>query len=267
MTDMAYTADLDRTEFMRVFEAYLHDALKDCEGRTGEAMRYAALDGGKRVRPLCVYLGARAAGGNADIDDILPLAAAIELIHSYSLVHDDMPEMDNGELRRGKPSVHKAFGSATALLTGDGLFSLATEQMLKSKSISAMKELAKAALDMVYGQSRELAGCADEAEWLEMYSKKTGALIRGAFRAGALCAGVNDEELKNITIYAECVGLAFQLSDDLLDGDPSIVDVIGKERAKALLDGKFAAAREVAKKLCNTDELIEFANELQKRKS
>lgn len=267
--DMEYTtvADFDRTEFIRVFEAYLSAVLSGCEGRTGEAMRYASLGGGKRVRPLCVYLGARAAGGNADINDILPLAAAIELIHSYSLVHDDMPEMDNGELRRGKPSVHKEYGSATALLTGDGLFSLATDQMLKSKSISAMKELASSALEMVYGQSRELAGCADEADWLEMYSKKTGALIRGAFRAGALCADANEEELNNITVFAECVGLAFQLSDDLLDGDPSILDVIGRERAQNLLDGKFATARETAEKLANSDELIAFANEMQTRKS
>ena len=133
--------DTDRAQFLNAFEEYFAGVLKDCECGLGEAMRYATLDGGKRVRPLSVFYGAKAVGGNAEINDILPLASAIELIHSYSLVHDDMPEMDNDDMRRGKPSVHKQFGVATALLTGDALLSLAMVQALKA-NMRASQELA-----------------------------------------------------------------------------------------------------------------------------
>lgn len=258
--------NVNGTKFISAFESYFAGVLNDSESSLGEAMRYAALDGGKRVRPLCVYYGAKAAGGNADINGILPLATAIELIHSYSLVHDDMPEMDNGDMRRGKPSVHKRFGAATALLTGDALLSLATVQALKAET-RASQELATAALDMVYGQSAEFLGCDGEEQWLNMYSKKTGALIRGAFRAGAICAGADYIELDAITKFAECVGLAFQLSDDLLDGDKSIVDVIGRDRAQCLLDKQFDTARKIADGFCDKDEILKFLSELQFRKS
>ena len=258
--------NINGTKFLSAFEEYFSGVLNDCEGALGKAMRYATLDGGKRVRPLCVYYGAKAVGGNADINDILPLSAAIELIHSYSLVHDDMPEMDNDDKRRGKPSVHKQFGVANALLTGDALLSLAMVQALKAEN-GASQELAKAALDMVYGQSAELLGCDGEEQWLSMYSKKTGALIRGAFRAGAICSGASDVELNNVTKFAECVGLAFQLSDDLLDGDKSIVDVIGRDRAQGLLYEQFATARKIAEGFENKNEILKFANELQFRKA
>ena len=268
--------NVNGTEFLGAFEEYFAGVLNDCEGGLGEAMRYATLDGGKRVRPLSVYYGAKAVGGNADINDILPLASAIELIHSYSLVHDDMPEMDDDDMRRGKPSVHKQFGVATALLTGDALLSLAMVEALKSNvcasqelatNMRASQELAKAALDMVYGQSAEFEGCNGEEQWLAMYSKKTGALIRGAFRAGAICAGANDTELSAVTKFAECIGLAFQLSDDLLDGDKSIVDVIGRDRAQSLLDKQFDTARKIADGFCDKDEILKFVGELQFRKA
>ncbi|MDE7372453.1 MAG: polyprenyl synthetase family protein [Clostridia bacterium] len=258
--------DTDRAQFLSAFEDYFAGVLNDCESGLGEAMRYATLDGGKRVRPLCVFYGAKAVGGNADINGILPLATAIELIHSYSLVHDDMPEMDNDDMRRGKPSVHKQFGVATALLTGDALLSLAMVQALKADT-RASQELAKAALDMVYGQSAEFFGCDGEEQWLAMYSKKTGALIRGAFRAGAICAGADDIALSAVTKFAECVGLAFQLSDDLIDGDKSIVDVIGKDRAQSLLDKQFETARKIADGFCDKEEILKFADELQFRKA
>ncbi|MCM1306730.1 MAG: polyprenyl synthetase family protein [Bacteroides sp.] len=259
-------AQIDRTQFLKNFEEYFSEVLGRCEGVLGEAMRYAALDGGKRIRPLCVYFGSKAVGGRADICDILPLASAIELIHSYSLVHDDMPEMDNDDVRRGKSSVHKKFGVATALLTGDALLSLAMAQTLKTDA-EASCELAKSALDMVYGQSEEFEGCDGEVQWLSMYAKKTGALIRGAFRAGAICSGASDCEFLAVTQFAECVGLAFQLSDDLLDGDKSIVDVIGRDRAQILLDKQFVKARKIADGFADKDEILKFADELQFRKA
>lgn len=242
------------------------DVLKDKEGAMGEAMRYATVGGGKRVRPLCVYLGAKAVGGNVDLEEILPIATAIELVHSYSLVHDDMPEMDNDDERRGKPSVHKKFGVATALLTGDALLSLAFVKLSESANARAMREIATSALDMVFGQSREFEGCDGEAEWLEMYAKKTGALILGAFRAGAICAGADEKQLGAVSEFASRVGLCFQLKDDLLDGDPSIVGAIGEGRVKQLLDTKSREAREIAGSLSYCDELISFADILQNRK-
>lgn len=259
-------ADIDKNGFLNEFEKYLKDILDECEGATGDAMRYAALDGGKRVRPLCVYFGARSAGGNVDVKQILPIAAAVELVHNYSLVHDDMPEMDNDDMRRGKPSVHKKFGTATALLTGDGLLTLASTEMLKGDT-AAEKEISNAALDMVYGQSAELAGCKGESEWLDMYSKKTGALIRGAFRAGALCAGADTAQIKTITKIAEDIGLSFQIADDLLDDDPSIIDVIGKDTAHKILEDCTMRAEKNAGMLANSAELIKFIEELRHRQS
>ena len=120
---------------------------------------------------------------------------------------------------------------------------------------------------MVFGQSAEFEGCHGEEQWLAMYEKKTGALIRGAFRAGAICAGASEIELEGVTKFAECVGLAFQLSDDLIDGDKSIVDVIGVEKAQSLLDEQFLTARKIAHGFANADEMLKFADELQFRKA
>lgn len=259
-------SNVSRENFLRSFEQYFSKLLSDCGGVTGEGMRYASLDGGKRIRPLCVYFGALSVGGNAEIDDILPLTATVELVHNYSLVHDDMPEMDNDDMRRGKPSVHKRFGCATALLVGDGLLTLAMDQALKSKNEAAY-EIAKAAMDMVYGQSAELAGCRFMEQWLDMYDKKTAALIRGAFRAGAVCAGADADKLDIVTEFSTCIGLAFQLADDLLDDDVSIVGVIGKDKAQSLLDDYTEQAILLAGQLERSQALISFAHELWHRKA
>ena len=291
-------SEVTREEFLSSFEEYFTAILKDCDGNVGEAMRYATLEGGKRVRPACVYYGAKAAGGNVKLNELLPIAAAIELVHSYSLVHDDMPEMDNDDERRGMPSVHKQFGEATALLAGDGLLTLATGQLLKAHE-KAAGEISKAAMSMVYGQAAELAGCADAAEYIKMYSQKTGALIRGAFRSGAICATEGDDLEELLAKFAECisegiepksdvldsgkidvegivntvtefaghVGLAYQIADDLIDGDKSIVDVVGKKEAQAMLKDHLKQATECAGKLASADELIAFAKELCERKA
>jgi len=257
-------------EFIEKVECGLQSALSDCGGLTGEAMKYAVTGGGKRVRPMCVYYGATAVAGDADVlrsEDLPLLAEVVELIHSYSLVHDDMPEMDNDDYRRGKLSVHKKFGAATALLVGDALLTLASSLLLKCKNREAAAVISDAALDMVFGQSAELAGCKSEKEYLEMYSKKTGALIRGAFVAGVICAcaGENYEaKIAYASEFAERLGLAFQLADDLLDGD-GIAALIGKARTREMLDRETSAAIDVAKKLGNCDELIGFAERLWRR--
>jgi len=290
--------DMTREQFSDRFEKYLRQLLSGARGLTGDAMRYASLDGGKRVRPLCVYYGAKAMGGNADADQLLPAAAATELIHSYSLVHDDMPEMDNDDYRRGKPSTHKKYGASIALLAGDGLLTLAGGELLKlEKNVAG--EINSAALDMVYGQSRELEGCKSIDEFLNMYAQKTGALIRGAFRAGALCASAGDDmqtlmaqlakclenddavynigelnvddgkapkKLATVTCFAENLGIAFQLADDLLEGS-GLIYLIGKEEEQKLLDKHTALAMECAKDLECSDELINFAQELWRRKA
>lgn len=285
-------SDLNREEFLSKFEEYLAKTLKDVKGEVGDAMKYATLDGGKRIRPLCVYYGAQAAGGNVDASALMPLATAVELIHSYSLVHDDMPEMDNDDIRRGKPSVHKKYGAPIALLAGDALLTLAMSVILKGDE-KADEEIIKAAMEMIYGQAAELAGCKSEDEYIKMYSQKTGALIRGAFRAGAICASEGDDLQKlmakvaeclgpdsslldldelgvdnsvnvlvSVTKFAENLGIAYQLADDLLDGDKSIIDVIGKEETQKLLDSYEKKAVRCAKRFACAEEIEAFAKEL-----
>lgn len=254
-------------DFIAEFERRLESVLADCEGVTGEAMRYAVLDGGKRIRPMCVFLGAKSVSNDivdSDFDDLLLLAKAVELIHSYSLVHDDMPEMDNDDFRRGKLSVHKKYGSATALLVGDALLTLASGLLLQCKSQAAAQVISNAALDMVFGQSAELAGCKTERDHLDMYAKKTGALIRGAFVAGALCAKPSDSVINMVSDFAAHLGLAFQLADDLLDGD-GIVRLIGQDKTRDMLNAETSSAIESAKKLENSDKLIRFAEFLWRR--
>ncbi|MBD5091855.1 MAG: polyprenyl synthetase family protein [Clostridiales bacterium] len=264
-------------EYIALIEKELKDILGGCDASIGEAMRYAVLDGGKRVRPLCVYLGAKAVAGDIDsacVNDLLILGEAIELIHSYSLVHDDMPEMDNDDYRRGKLSVHKKYGVGTALLVGDGLLSLAMKLLVKCSNHAASEQIANAALNMVYGQAAECNGCNSREEYLAMYAKKTGALIKGAFLAGAICAldkhddGVyNEDGYKSVKAFAEHLGVAFQLADDLLDDGNSIADLIGRDETKRLLDEHSAAAVAAAEKLKSSDELITFAQVLWHRKT
>lgn len=259
-------------EFIGKVEHGLQSVLGDCEGLTGEAMRYAVTDGGKRVRPFCVYYGAAAVSDDGDIcctEDLILLAEAVELIHSYSLVHDDMPEMDNDDYRRGKLSVHKKYGAATALLVGDALLSFAARLLLKCENREAAAVISDSAIDMAFGQSAELAGCKDEKDYLEMYSKKTGALIRGAFVSGAICASCGSTEtvakIGNASKFAEHLGLAFQLADDLLDDGDGIASLIGKDKTREMLDTQSSKAIEIAKTLGNREELIGFAERLWRR--
>ena len=194
-----------------------------------KAMRYTVMDGGKRIRPALVYAGGQAAGAAPQSLD--RAACAIELIHAYSLIHDDLPAMDDDDLRRGKPSCHRAFGEATAILAGDALQSLAFQVLASDTENTAsaatrlrmMKTLALAAgsRGMAGGQAIDLAATGKQlniAELEDMHIHKTGALIRASVVLGALCgSGPVQADIEKLDHYAKCIGLAFQIRDDILD--------------------------------------------------
>ena len=211
-------------------EAVLSAEIEQCDASHSlrEAMAYACLGGGKRIRPVLVYGANRALDGNlADAD---PAAAAVELIHSYSLVHDDLPAMDDDDLRRGKASVHKAFDEAVAILAGDALQSLAFAVLAETSGSHAaatqlrqIQVLAESvgANGMVGGQCLDCCatGSVSSLRALEaLHRLKTGALIRASVLLGAHSAeGATDQQLADFQLYADCIGLAFQIQDDILD--------------------------------------------------
>lgn len=194
-----------------------------------EAMRYSVFAGGKRLRPVLTMAAAEAVGGSAG--NVLPVACAIELIHTYSLIHDDLPAMDNDDFRRGKPTSHRVYGEAVAILAGDALLTLAFEIMTRSLSegtanpaavLQVVSEIARAAGPggLIGGQVADLLFTArqvDQDNLLYIHRCKTGALYRAAVRSGAILAGAGDEALQALTLYAEHLGLAFQIQDDILD--------------------------------------------------
>ncbi|MGO4379300.1 polyprenyl synthetase family protein [Pseudoduganella sp. RAF53_2] len=212
-----------------------------------EAMRYAVLDGGKRVRPLLVF----AAGAlfDADAKALSRAAAAVEMIHAYSLVHDDMPCMDDDELRRGKPTVHKAYDEATALLVGDALQSQAFLVLSECDTVPAQRQVAmlkllafaSGSLGMCGGQAIDLdsVGISLTLEQLEqMHRLKTGALLRASVVLGALAGKeLSDTELKALDDYSRAIGLAFQVVDDVLDATADSA-TLGKTAGKDAADNK-----------------------------
>jgi farnesyl diphosphate synthase len=202
------------------------------------AMRYAVLGGGKRLRPLLVYAAGHALG--CDGPGLDAPACAVELIHAYSLVHDDLPAMDDDALRRGRPTCHVVFGEAMAILAGDALQALAFEILARdhgdAAGIAMLRALGTAcgAEGMAGGQALDLAAVGrrlDLAELEHMHACKTGALIRAAVRLGALAAGADDDALATLDRYAAAVGLAFQVRDDILDVEGES-GVIGKTAGK-----------------------------------
>lgn len=216
--------------------------------RLHDAMRYAVLDGGKRVRPLLAF----AAGELTHADEALVdrVAAAVECIHAYSLVHDDMPAMDNDVLRRGKPTVHVEFDEATALLAGDALQSLAFEILSQpglaespATQVTMLHMLARSSgsSGMAGGQAIDLASVGKPLDLTElefMHILKTGALIRASVNLGALCGHPLDEEaMKHLDHYAKCIGLAFQVVDDVLDAEAPTA-MLGKTAGKDAASNK-----------------------------
>ncbi|HSV83039.1 MAG TPA: farnesyl diphosphate synthase [Ramlibacter sp.] len=199
----------------------------DAPAGLAEAMRYAVLDGGKRLRPLLVLGACEAVGGNREA--ALRAGCAVELIHAYSLVHDDMPCMDNDVLRRGKPTVHVAFGEATALLAGDALQALAFELLAPAEAgvpdkvqARLCRLLAQAAghAGMAGGQAIDLAAVGKsltEDELRQMHRLKTGALLQASVMMGAACGEAGAAALRGLSGYGRALGLAFQVVDDILD--------------------------------------------------
>jgi farnesyl diphosphate synthase len=252
-------------------EAALSDWVVDhAPAGLGEAMRYAVLDGGKRLRPLLVFAASEAAGGNEGAT--LRAACAVELIHAYSLVHDDMPCMDNDVLRRGKPTVHVKFGQARALLGGDALQALAFELLVPEDptipdaiQAALCRLLARAAghEGMAGGQAIDLASVGvalDESQLREMHRLKTGTLLQGSVLMGAACGSVDARARAALSDYGAAIGLAFQVVDDVLDvtadsatlgktagkdavhAKPTYVSLLGLERSRAYAQELLAQA-------------------------
>ncbi len=248
----------------------------DAPAGLGEPMRYAVLDGGKRLRPLLVLAAAQAAGtlDAPHAEASLRAGCAVELIHAYSLVHDDMPCMDNDVLRRGKPTVHIAFGQAKALLAGDALQALAFELLVPEgrnipDAIQAKlcRQLALAAgyNGMAGGQAIDLASVGKrltQPELQQMHKLKTGALLQASVEMGATCARISGKALEALTTYGAALGLAFQVIDDVLDvvadsatlgktagkdaadDKPTYVSLMGLEPAKAYANELLAEAQQ-----------------------
>lgn len=212
----------------RVIERYIDEYLPDNDQYPQvlhQAIRYSVLAGGKRLRPVLAMAAYEACGGEEDI--IYPAAVALECIHCYSLIHDDLPCMDDDDLRRGQPTVHKKFSEAVALLAGDALHDLAFELMAKTGRPEAIRELAEAigTRGMLAGQMADMEAegrtlTLDEISFI--HTHKTGKLIRGALRIGALLAEAGRDQFEAVSQFGEKIGLAFQIMDDILDieGDP-----------------------------------------------
>ena len=214
--------------------------------RLAESMRYSLFGGGKRIRPLLLLAATEAVGG--DIQRALPFACAVELIHTYSLIHDDLPAMDDDAIRRGKPTNHVVFGEGMAVLAGDALLTLAFRVAAQSvadgvsprHAILAIQELADAAgmHGMVGGQAADLGaeGTVPDLPTVEfIHIRKTGALILAAVRLGAIVGKARPSPLRRLTRYGECFGLAFQIADDILDAEGVMAvtgKVAGRDRAR-----------------------------------
>jgi len=218
----------------------LKEFMPEPSGLAGDvirAMNYTLFAGGKRIRPVLCIAGSEAVGGSAD--DVVPVACAIELIHAYSLIHDDLPVMDNDDFRRGKPTNHKVFGEAVALLAGDGLLTLAfnlmarcgVEKKGKESALLRVIDLISSAAGyegMVGGQVVDISYEGKDPDPMVVnyiHTHKTGALIAASVTAGTILAGGSEEEVQAINRYGQHIGLAFQIADDILniEGDRNLM--------------------------------------------
>ncbi len=236
----------DLQEYLASAEKTVDRALDEIlqgSGRIFDAMKYSLLAGGKRIRPVLCIAAAEAVGGKAD--DVLPTACAIEMIHTYSLIHDDLPAMDNDSLRRGKPTCHMAFDEATAILAGDALLTFAFQILSKpcskpERALTVLNRISQAAgyMGMIEGQMRDISseGVTLERKALENIHKlKTGALIEASVYSGAVLGGGTPVQVEKLLVYAENTGLAFQVADDILnvEGDPTVMGkAVGTDEAR-----------------------------------
>lgn len=247
---------MDLKQLMQVYQQQVDTALATFlpaanlqPTRLHEAMRYSVLNGGKRVRPLLVYLTGQALGIETKRLDIP--ACSVELVHAYSLVHDDLPAMDDDDLRRGKPTCHKAYDEATAILAGDALQTLAFQILAHQapqhfSSLQCIKMLealsvATGSRGMAGGQAIDIDSVGRQlniAELENMHIHKTGALIRASVQLGALGSeGIDEAQLEKLDHYAKCIGLAFQVQDDILDIESS-TEVLGKSQGSDIANNK-----------------------------
>jgi len=239
-------------------------------GKLVESMGYSLLSGGKRIRPILTLASCRFCGG--DVEKALPFACALEMIHTYSLIHDDLPCMDDDDFRRGRPTNHRVYGQATAVLAGDALLTNAFEVLVKvpdlppEQLVDAVKCLSEAAgpSGMVAGQVLDMEGTGRATTFEQVQiieSLKTGKLIVAAVQLGCIAAGIQGAQMEALTIFAQKLGLAFQIQDDILDYDGDEVE-FGKPIGSDAANGKatfvslkeIAACREMVRKL--TDEAI-----------
>ena len=246
------------------------------------SMHYSLSAGGKRIRPILSIASCEAVGGN--IEDVIPAAIAIEMIHTYSLIHDDLPAMDNDDMRRGKPANHKVFGEATAILAGDGLLTMAFSILSATKNnanhLRVIHEIALAAgpEGMVGGQQLDIENEGkkiDAPELENLHSRKTGALILAAVRTGGISGGATEMQLQALTVYGKKTGLAFQIADDILDVEGDADDVgksIGKDAKQSkntypavlgLAQSKILAGRLVDEAITALDSFDEKADPLR----
>jgi len=220
------------------------------KGKLAKAMRYSVFAGGKRFRPVLCLATAKVLGRPEK--KVLPFACAVELIHTFTLIHDDLPAMDNSDFRRGKPACHKVFGEAAAILAGDALNTLAFE--IIADQPAAARELARALLTVVEGQAVDIESKKRKvslADLKKIHSWKTAALFKACVRGSALICGASAAQIKALTKYAEHLGLAFQIADDILDvtataekiGKPVKADIgkgfprlIGLEKSRTLAE-------------------------------
>ena len=257
-----------------------------------KAMKYSVENGGKRVRPVLVLESCKMCGG--DISDAVDMACALEMIHTYSLIHDDLPCMDDDDMRRGKPSCHIKFGEEYALLAGDALLTYAFEVAAKAKIDNAKKVAAIACLaesagfgGMVGGQVIDLQSEGKQISYetlRKMHSLKTGALIRCAAKLGCICAGADRDKTDALVNYADNIGYAFQAVDDILDvtstqevlgkpigsdeecGKTTYVTLFGVEKAKEIAEELTENAVKSIADFENNEFLVKLAKELTDRK-
>jgi len=275
-----------------LFKQYLIGSSHSSE-KLNEAIAYSVLNGGKRIRPLLVYLTGHAF--NASLDSLDPAACAVELIHVYSLIHDDLPAMDNSDLRRGKPTCHKVFSDAFAILAGDALQTLAFEiiathpaPLNANQRLKVIHVLSHASgIDgMAAGQAIDLLGVTTLDQLTKMYQLKTGALLNASVKLGIISANSESEQaLTALQCFAESIGLAFQIQDDLLDiegpkeitGKPQGIDnanakityplLIGVEQSRQKVKDLFSEALDALEFLGKNGQLLrEFADYLLHRK-
>ncbi len=261
-------------------DEYLSGSIEEISVLTN-SMKYSATSGGKRIRPFLTLEVAKMLGGNSDA--ALPYACAIEMIHTYSLIHDDLPCMDNDEVRRGKPTNHIVFGEANALLAGDALLTKAFEVAATNELTSSENKVAAVILlsensgadGMIGGQVLDLAGETErltEKTHLMMNRMKTGCLIRTAALLGALSAGYGEgtTEYADVKKYAENIGLAFQIEDDILDigtedNKTTFLSFMTKSEAKEKINELTSEAINVISKYEGSEILTEFARYLSTR--